>query len=41
MKKLEKDVEARELLASVIIHPFLNEETHYDMEQFVLTKTYI
>ena len=40
MKKLEKDVEARELLASVRIHPFLNEETHYDMEQFVLTKTY-
>ena len=41
MKKLEKDVEARGLRAFVGIHPSLNEETHYDMEQFVLTKTYI
>ena len=40
MNKLKMDPEARELLSSVGMQPALDEETHYDMEQFILTKLY-
>ena len=40
MKKLKADPEARELLSSVGMQASLSGETHYDMEQFILTKSY-
>ena len=40
MKKLKADPEARELLSSVGMQASLSDETHYDMEQFILTKSY-
>ena len=40
MKTLKSDPEARELLSSTGMQPSLSEGSHYDMEQFVLTKMY-
>ena len=40
IKRLKLDPEARELVSSTGMQPYLSEESHYGVEQFVLTKMY-